>query len=87
MVVITEKEISVGEAIQESLLSSFKGTDRQFNRLEIYAPSSARYTHQAQPVILSRHFFYYLLYSRTVLIRRCYYLVRGFESWLTILLF
>ena len=45
MVVITEKEISVGEAIQESLLSSFKGTDRQFNRLEIFAPSSARYTH------------------------------------------
>ena len=45
MVVITEKEISVGEAIQESLLSSLKGTDRQFNRLEIYAPSSARYTH------------------------------------------
>ena len=54
MVVITEKEISVGEAIQESLLSSFKGTDRQFNRLEIYAPSSARYMHQAQPGIRTK---------------------------------
>jgi hypothetical protein len=31
----TEKEVSVGEAIQESLLSSFKGTDRQFNRFVI----------------------------------------------------
>ncbi len=29
---LTEKEVNVGEAIQESLLSSLKGTDRQFNR-------------------------------------------------------
>jgi hypothetical protein len=32
MVLLTEKEVNVGEAIQESLLSSLKGTDRQFNR-------------------------------------------------------
>ncbi len=35
----TEKEVSVGEAIQESLLSSFKGTDRQFNRSVIWLMS------------------------------------------------
>jgi hypothetical protein len=32
MVLLTEKEVNVGEAIQESLLSSLKGIDRQFNR-------------------------------------------------------
>ncbi len=32
LVLLTEKEVNVGEAIQESLLSSLKGTDRQFNR-------------------------------------------------------